>query len=86
MKHPPRILVVDDSAAMRSALAKTLRSLSPNLDQAENGLIGLESARKAPYDLIITDVDMPVMDGFSFCKALKTSPKANGIPVSLSSA
>lgn len=81
MKHPPRILVVDDSAAMRSALAKTLRSLSPDLDQAENGLIGLESARQTPYDLIITDVDMPVMDGFSFCKKLKSNPKVNGIPV-----
>lgn len=81
MKHPPRILVVDDSAAMRNALVRTLRSLSPDLDQAENGRMGLETAQQKPYDLIITDVDMPVMDGFAFCKALKSNPKINGIPV-----
>jgi response regulator RpfG family c-di-GMP phosphodiesterase len=81
MKHPPRILVVDDSAAMRNALSRTLRQFSPKLDQAENGKAGLACALRKPYDLIITDVDMPVMDGFSFCKALKAEPKVNGTPV-----
>lgn len=81
MKHPPRILVVDDSAAMRNALAITLRSFSPVLDQAENGKVGLETALQKPFDLIITDVDMPVMDGFAFCKAMKSNSKINSIPV-----
>ncbi len=81
MKHQPRILIVDDSTAIRNALYRTLRPLTLELDQAENGQIGLESAHQRPYDLIITDVDMPIMDGFTFCKALKLSPKVNNIPV-----
>lgn len=81
MIHPPKILIVDDSVAMRSALAGSLRSLSSSLDQAENGRIALECALKTSYDLIITDVDMPVMDGFSLCNALKSNPKVNSIPV-----
>ena len=81
MTQQPRILIVDDSSAMRNAIARTLRPLSPILEQAENGQVGFETARQKPFDLIITDVDMPVMDGFTLCKALKSNPKANGIPV-----
>jgi putative nucleotidyltransferase with HDIG domain len=81
MEHHPRILVVDDSAAMRNALSRTLRFLTTDLDQAENGQVGLEMAEQNPYDLIITDVDMPLMDGFTLCKTLKSHPKINGIPV-----
>jgi response regulator RpfG family c-di-GMP phosphodiesterase len=81
MKHQPRILVVDDSTAMRNAIVRTLRPLTPNFMQAENGQIGFETARQNPFDLIITDVDMPVMDGFTLCKELKSDAKINGIPV-----
>lgn len=81
MKHHPSILIVDDSAAMRSALALTLRSTSLDLDQAENGVVGLKTALTKPYDLIITDVDMPTMNGFDFCKALKANPDTSRIPV-----
>lgn len=81
MENQPRILVVDDSSAMRSALVRTLRSLNPVLDQAENGEVGLEKACRNTYDLIITDVDMPLMDGFTLCSALKSNPQINGIPV-----
>ena len=81
MIQQPRILIVDDSAAMRNAIARTLRPLSPILEQAENGQMGFETARQNSFDLIITDVDMPVMDGFTLCKALKSNPKVNGIPV-----
>ena len=81
MDNQPRILVVDDSAAMRSALVRTLRSLNPVLDQAENGQVGLEKAFRNTYDLIITDVDMPLMDGFTLCGALKSNQEINGVPV-----
>ncbi len=81
MDNQPRILVVDDSSAMRSALVRTLRSLNPVLDQAENGRVGFEKAVHNAYDLIITDVDMPEMDGFTLCGALKSSHKNNGVPV-----
>ncbi len=81
MDVPYRILVVDDSAAMRHALVRTLRHLNPRIDQAENGQVGLEMAHRNSYDLVITDVDMPLMDGFTLCNALKSSPEINGVPV-----
>jgi response regulator RpfG family c-di-GMP phosphodiesterase len=81
MEKSSRILIVDDSTAMRSALIRTLRSLEADIEQAENGQLGLEKANNNKYDLIITDVDMPVMDGFTFCRELRASPNVNGTPV-----
>lgn len=81
MEKSSRILIVDDSTAMRSALIKTLRSFEADIDQAENGQLGLEMASQKKYDLIITDVDMPVMDGFTLCRKLRANPNVNGTPV-----
>lgn len=81
MMLPPKILIVDDSTAMRNAIARILRPFSPDLANAADGQSGLASAVENHYDLIITDVEMPVMNGFSFCKALKTDPRINGVPV-----
>jgi response regulator RpfG family c-di-GMP phosphodiesterase len=81
MMLPPKILIVDDSAAMRNAIGRILRPFSPDLDNAADGQSGLATAAENHYDLIITDVEMPLMDGFSFCKALKTNPRINGVPV-----
>ena len=44
MENAPRILIVDDSTAMRSALIRTLRTLEADIDQAENGQLGLDKA------------------------------------------
>ena len=81
MKKQPRILIVEDSAAMRNALSLTLRTISEDLDLAENGKAGLDIAMKRSYDMVITDVDMPIMDGFDFCRALKSNPRTCNIPV-----
>jgi len=81
MKHQPRILIVDDSTAMRNAIVRTLRPLSPTIEQAENGQVGFDTVQQKTFDLIVTDVDMPVMDGFTFCKALQSNPKTSGTPV-----
>ncbi len=81
MKKAPKILIVDDSLAMRSALVKVLRPLDAIIDQAENGELGLAQATANKYDLIITDVDMPVMDGFTLCRELRACANVNGTPV-----
>lgn len=81
MNNPRRILIVDDSLAMRGALVKTLRNDHLIIEQAENGLEGFEKVRQLHFDLIITDVDMPGMDGFTFCKELREKELLNTIPV-----
>jgi putative two-component system response regulator len=81
MNNTLRILIVDDSLAMRGALIKTLRDKRYHIEQAENGVVGLEKVKKSHYDLIITDVDMPEMDGFTFCNTLKNEALANATPV-----
>jgi putative two-component system response regulator len=81
MNDSLRILIVDDSLAMRGALTKTLRDKRYVIEQAENGIDGLEKVRKSHFDLIITDVDMPEMDGFTFCKTLRDEAIAKATPV-----
>jgi putative two-component system response regulator len=76
-----RILIVDDSLAMRGALIKTLRDKGFYFEQAENGLIGLQKVRQGHFDLIITDVDMPEMDGFTFCRTLRDEALVTTTPV-----
>ena len=63
-----RILVVDDNGNDRRVLRKILESQDYEVIEAENGEEALSIARKSPPDVIITDVLMPKMDGFSLCK------------------
>ena len=81
MNNTHRILVVDDSLAMRGALVKTLRHLGLEIEQAENGLEGLQKAKQHHYDLIITDVDMPAMDGFTLCREIRENGHMHPAPV-----
>ena len=79
-KHQPRILAIDDTPANLQVLAAAL-TLDFNLQIATSGAIGLAAAAKAPPDLILLDVMMPVMDGFEVCRRLKADPALQHIPV-----
>lgn len=57
------ILIVDDSASVRQQLRRALEADGFNVSEAENGQRGLEACREGPMDLLIVDVNMPVMDG-----------------------
>lgn len=61
-----RILVVDDSMTVRKFYNYILTSLKYEVDEAEDGYIALEKLLTGEYDLIITDINMPRMDGFTF--------------------
>ena len=61
----PRILVVDDEQAVRDLLAKTLTMADYDVDTAPDGPSALERLRAVEYDLLITDLKMPGMDGLS---------------------
>ena len=69
-----KILVVDDSKAMRMIVIRNLRQAGfgdATVLEADNGLIGLETARSEAPDLILCDWNMPEMSGIEFLKALR---------------
>ncbi len=76
-----RILVVEDDSGVSQMLALTLEAAGYKVLTATNGAEGIEIAIKDMPDLIITDVLMPVMDGFKFFKNLKSNQLTADIPV-----
>jgi DNA-binding response OmpR family regulator len=78
----PLILFVEDQSEVREYVIGLLKE-DYNVLQAENGKAGFDTALKVLPDLIISDVMMPVMDGFELCKKLKTNWKTSHIPVIL---
>ena len=76
------LLLVDDNEDIRNYLSGHL-SKRYRILEAENGLEGLEIAKRELPDIIICDVMMPKMDGFTFCKELKSSEETSFIPVIL---
>ena len=62
----PKILIVDDSPMTRSLLSRQLKRFGSRVTHAKDGQEGLEIALSETFDLIISDVNMPRMDGFTF--------------------
>ena len=81
MDHQPQILIVEDSAIVRKALTRQLEQFGARVTQAEDGQQGVEAALSDHFDIIISDVEMPNLDGFGLCKKLKDNPGTRGVPV-----
>src|SRR4026207_1066140 len=75
------ILVVDDLSANREVLGALLRYKGHRLREAEAGHQALAIVQAEHPDLVITDVLMPVMDGYEFVRQLRLDPATNRIPV-----
>lgn len=76
-----RVLVVEDAALVRMYYRDILERAGYEVDEALNGLEALERLLIAPADLLIVDVNMPQMDGFTFLKVLRRQePPAASIP------
>jgi len=76
------ILIVDDDAKNIKLVASFLSVVKNyNLSYATNGSKALELLKDKPYDLILLDINMPVMDGFELCKRIKEDPYTKNIPV-----
>ncbi|HZZ70365.1 MAG TPA: response regulator [Phenylobacterium sp.] len=66
-----RVLVIDDASLVRMYYRDALQGAGYEVDEALNGLEALEKLLAAPADLLIVDINMPQMDGFSFLKVLR---------------
>jgi two-component system, cell cycle sensor histidine kinase and response regulator CckA len=75
-----RILVVDDCLENRYLLESILHGHGHETASAENGAEALDLADAQDFDLILSDILMPVMDGFALCRAWKQDPRLSGIP------
>ena len=76
-----RILIVDDSSLVRLYYRDTLEKAGFEVEQAINGIEGMEKVLTQTYDLAIVDINMPRMDGISFVRSLRRStPDVSSLP------
>ena len=68
----PRILVIDDASTIRDALRQLLSAHGLEVLEADNGERALELMAEQPIDLVISDLNMPGMDGITMCAHMKT--------------
>lgn len=79
-----KVLIVDDSSVMRKIIERALRQAGLDLSEvleASNGAEGLAAIEKGGLDIILSDINMPVMDGLEFLKNLAGVEAAKGVPV-----
>jgi two-component system chemotaxis response regulator CheY len=81
MDRKPNILAVDDSRTMRGMLQHVLVSAGFNVETAEDGVDGLEKLEDKVPDLIISDINMPRLDGFGFVEGVRSKSEFRGIPI-----
>ena len=81
MSESQRILIVDDDAGGRRLTRATLKKAGFEVSEAEDGLQALNAMRAALPDIVLMDVSMPVMDGFTACAELRNLPGGARIPV-----
>ena len=78
-----RILIVEDSGTMRSLIAATLEELGEpvKIDEAENGFEALRLLPRVEYDLILTDINMPDINGLELVSFVKQDPRYAQVPL-----
>ena len=77
-----RFLVVDDFSTMRRILRNLLKELGyTNVDEAEDGVAALHKLESQPYDFVITDWNMPNMDGLTLLRKIRSNEKLKHLPV-----
>ena len=77
------ILTIDDSASIRQMVAMTLKSAGHRVLEAGNGAEGYDQATGNTVHAVITDLNMPVMNGIEFIKKFRQHPASKGVPIIL---
>ena len=80
MTPPKKILIAEDSHTQAMFLVSILESNGFEVIQAENGKEAIELCKHSKPDLVISDIRMPVMDGYEFCRQLKNDDELKAIP------
>ena len=81
MKRAKHVLVVDDSITVREVECRLLQNKGYIVDTAVNGIDGLNALRVGSYDLLITDIDMPRMNGIELLRTIRQDAKMKSLPV-----
>lgn len=77
-----KFLVVDDFSTMRRIVRNLLKELGyTNVDEAEDGAIALQKLNSGSFDFVVTDWNMPNMDGLALLQAIRRSPQLKHLPV-----
>jgi two-component system, chemotaxis family, chemotaxis protein CheY len=75
------ILTVDDSPSIRQMVKLTLSNAGYDVVEAGNGAEGLSKAQGSALDMVVTDLNMPVMNGLDLIRALRKLPSYRGVPI-----
>ena len=77
-----KFLIVDDFSTMRRIVRGLLKEMGcNNADEAEDGAVALTMLKTAKYDFVVSDINMPNMNGFDLLKAVKADPGLKHLPV-----
>ncbi len=77
-----RFLIVDDFSTMRRIVRGLLKEMgAANADEAEDGVAALQMLKTGRYDFVVSDINMPNMNGFDLLRAMKAEPALRQIPV-----
>ena len=75
------ILAVDDSASIRQMVSFTLKNAGYDVVEASDGMDGLAKAKTQGFNLVLTDQNMPRMDGLTLIKSLRAMPQYKTVPI-----
>lgn len=84
MSHPTnmKFLIVDDFSTMRRIVRGLLKEIGyVNADEAEDGAVALNMLKNQKYDFVVSDINMPVMNGFELLSAVKADDSLKHLPV-----
>ena len=77
-----KFLIVDDFSTMRRIVRGLLKEMGcSNADEAEDGVVALRMLKGQRYDFVVSDINMPNMNGFDLLKAVKAAPSLQHLPV-----
>ncbi len=79
----PRVLIVEDSPTQAQELRLILESDGITVDTVSDGQTGLDRLMATPFDLVLTDILLPGIDGYELCRRVKIDPRTRSTPVVL---
>ena len=81
MSSEPKFLIVDDFSTMRRIIRNLLKEIGfHNAEEAEDGVVALNLLKSGKFDFIVSDINMPNMDGFALLKNIRADDSLKGIP------